>query len=109
MMPNIDNQKQQNISDKEVCVSELSDKAIEAAVRAYNEYHGSDIAGYDDMEYVITAYNQARWQPIESAPVDGTEFIVLKWAEVNSAFTKLYPSGYCPIVDVSKWDDEYEW
>lgn len=76
----------------------MNEKAIEAALRAWfsspwgnNDPHDGQLL--QNMRAAISAYEAALWQPIETAPIDGTPIIVghrptgsMRWAVWSEGF-----------------------
>lgn len=54
----------------------MTEKAIEAAIKAFDgDLSGPPLPMRERMEAAVAAYEAALWQPIETAPTDGTVII----------------------------------
>lgn len=117
MTNNVDNQKQQNMNDKGVCMSGLNDKAVE--VREIEELSKLLFLipcsrTRDIVERLIKAYEAAKgdgWcYDMDKAPGDG-EYILVMWkggiipdvVQYNERFDMWLP---CDCDDVTLSDDE---
>ncbi len=77
----------------------------EATLQAIS--HISEIfTGFEDIIRSLEAkVAQQQWQPIESAPRDGSEFIIFRYSEASDWCKHLYPKGI-PTLDTTKWYDD---
>lgn len=85
-MPNLDSQKQQNMNDKDVCVPELNDKAIEALARAFND--------------------EAGWEPFDNLNKHEKHMIMSAAAEAAQKYEAAKGDGWCYDMDKVPFEKE---
>lgn len=77
----------------------MSDKAIEAAIHAFFADVTAEAPTEERIRAAIAAYEQAMWQPIEIAPKDGEDVLLLMWGNTQIV---------CSFDDATS-DPEYPW